>query len=211
MARALVSEGGATKQERAALSGEAERLWWLASGVVHVTQNAVYAADAMRPSAALTWLLIYTQASAFVTKPLARHTSSSALRAEISVVLEKPLGLLLEEDENEKGVYVKEILDSGSAASCDDINEGWRVVSAGGIECAELNLEQVMAAIGSAPSPVELRLKSTTCLLKVVDPDKGSTFVSAQIGDNLRSVLLQSGAKIYDFKGVLTNCNGGGQ
>lgn len=158
----------------------------------------------------LTWFFVCTRASAFVTRALPRP-SSSALSAEISVVLEKPLGLLLEEDENEKGVYVKEILDSGSAASCDEINEGWRVVSAGGIECAELNLEQVMAAIGSAPSPVELRLKSTTCLLKIVDPDKGSTFVSAQIGDNLRTVLLQSGAKIYDFKGVLTNCNGGGQ
>lgn len=131
------------------------------------------------------------------------------LFGEVSVSLEKPLGLLLEE-EDDGCVVVKEVREGGSAFGCPDVSEGSQVVMAAGLDCRGLGLDEVMEAIGAASSPVDLRLATNTCLIKIID-DGESTFVSAKTGDNLRKALLQAGAKIYDFRGTLTNCNGGGQ
>ncbi|KAJ8613945.1 hypothetical protein CTAYLR_008783 [Chrysophaeum taylorii] len=127
----------------------------------------------------------------------------------VSVSLEKPLGLVLEEKED--GVYVKEILETGSAFECEDISEGQRILEVESLDCSELGFDDVMGAIGDAASPVSLSLESTVCLAKLVDPKSGVTFASLERGENLRRALLANSANVYDFKGTLTNCNGAGQ
>lgn len=58
--------------------------------------------------------------------------------------------------------------------------------------------------------PSRLLAETEAASLTVVDGDS-TTVVAAKGGDNLRRVLLDAKAKVYDFKGMLTNCNGGGQ
>jgi len=84
------------------------------------------------------------------------------------------------------------------------------VVSVGGKNCESASLDEVMEAVGDAASPVKLVFRTEYCLLKVIDGDE-SSFVTAREGDNLRVALLDAGKKVYDFRGMMTNCNGGGQ
>lgn len=150
----------------------------------------------------MRWQLIVCLASALVSPATLRRRT----RLNVEVSLEKPLGVVLEE--GDAGVYIKEILDSGSASSNDDVSEGLRIVAVNGARFE--GFDNVMSALGEAPSPVTLTLESQFTLLKVVDGTQTS-FVTATKGANLRKTLLASGAKLYDFKGTLTNCNGGGQ
>ena len=64
--------------------------------------------------------------------------------------------------------------------------------------------------IVDAPSPVRLQFSGPTCKLTVVGP-KGETTFEVKKGANLRKELLARKQEIYDFKGKMMNCNGGGQ
>ena len=139
--------------------------------------------------------------------------SSTALYAgDIAVSLEKPLGLVLAENEANaaKGLYIAEILPSGSGYANPSIVEKLQLESVSGVDCSAMGFDPIMELIASAASPVALTFSSTSCMIKVVSP-KGTTYMSAEKGSNLRLSLQENKAPLYDFKGTMLNCNGGGQ
>jgi len=73
---------------------------------------------------------------------------SSTTSGIISVSLEKPLGMILEEVEESapKGVKVEELVESGSAYACEykDTLIGCKVVQVMGEDCRSLSFDDVM-------------------------------------------------------------------
>ena len=158
---------------------------------------------------------VLVAASAFAPSHGVRPSSSSPLSAagDISVSLEKPLGLVLEENDAgaDAGLYISEILPDGSAASCEDLLSNLQLTAVAGVDCRALGFDAIMDLIGGAASPVDLTFASTTCLLKVVGPKGDSQFISAEKGANLRQTLQANKQALYSFQGTMMNCNGGGQ
>ena len=132
------------------------------------------------------------------------------LRA-VDVSLEKPLGLVLEENVRDapEGLYVAEI-DSDGSASASDIKVEDRLDAVNGVDTTSMGFDDVMDLIVDAPSPVRLQFSGPTCQLTVVGP-KGETTFDVKKGANLRKELLARKQDVYDFKGKMMNCNGGGQ
>mmetsp|Transcript_23940 Transcript_23940/g.71819 ORF Transcript_23940/g.71819 Transcript_23940/m.71819 type:complete len:215 (-) Transcript_23940:50-694(-) len=153
-----------------------------------------------------------TTAAFLATKNTPRAPHRPRAAGDVEVSLEKPLGLVLEENVPNKpeGLYVAEIRDSGSAYNCDEIYENLQLEAVGGVAVDAMGFDDVMDMIVDAPSPVVLRFSSPYCLVKVTSP-KGDLSFSAKKGDNLRAALLANKAPVYDFKGSMMNCNGGGQ
>lgn len=97
----------------------------------------------------------------------AAAASSSTDSPHHQVVLDKPMGLILEEiDANnpEAGVQVKEIVDGAAAAEASRRNEadiaiGDKIISILGDDCRTWNFDQVMDALISASSPVRLEFE----------------------------------------------------
>ena len=133
------------------------------------------------------------------------------LRA-VDVSLEKPLGMVLEENVRDapEGLYVAEIDADGSASACADIKVEDRLDAVNGVDTTSMGFDDVMDLIVDAPSPVQLKFSGPTCQLTVVGP-KGETTFEVKKGANLRKELLARKQELYDFKGKMMNCNGGGQ
>mmetsp|Transcript_19280 Transcript_19280/g.59351 ORF Transcript_19280/g.59351 Transcript_19280/m.59351 type:complete len:215 (-) Transcript_19280:25-669(-) len=155
-------------------------------------------------------LAAFTACAAFAPTTQTRRRTR-AVRA-VEVALEKPLGLVLEEVvQNEpRGLYVAEIRDTGSAAACADVRPDLRLERVGDVDCTTLGFDDVMDLIADAPSPVALAFAAPDCAVTVVGPE-GEMTMTLRKGENLRAALLQRKAKVYDFKGTMMNCNGGGQ
>ena len=130
----------------------------------------------------------------------------------VDVSLEKPLGLVLEENVRDapEGLYVAEIGADGSASGCADIKVEDRLDAVNGVDTTSMGFDDVMDLIVDAPSPVRLKFSGPTCQLTVVGP-KGETTFEVKKGANLRKELLARKQEVYDFKGKMMNCNGGGQ
>jgi ferredoxin len=153
------------------------------------------------------------------------------------LTLEKPLGLVLEEVvENEpRGVYVREVSDSGSARPHRSTIVGLAVRSVQGRDVARLRFDQVMDVIARAPSPLSMEFAplqkeaddqdktdddaggplpvGTPVTLTVLLDGNGkqSLAVEAKVGDNLRKTLLDSGVEVYTGFQNIGNCGGAGQ
>lgn len=163
------------------------------------------------------------------------HTSLFSTTSSSNVVtlsLEKPLGLILEEVEEGQpcGVFVKEITDTGSAVKYSDQLLEKKLLKVCGTDVTSLDFDAVMQTIVDAPSVVEICVGQapgeetaseaeeefpvgTKVTLKVIQKD-GSvmTIDDAKVGDNLRQTLLDNGFEVYQgLKQKLGNCGGAGQ
>ncbi|KAJ1456386.1 hypothetical protein M885DRAFT_517915 [Pelagophyceae sp. CCMP2097] len=80
---------------------------------------------------------------------------------EVTVSLEKPMGILFAEivKDQSKGLYVKEIMEGGSAAECADVTTKLVLVSVAGVECTTSSFDEVMASIVAAESPVQMAFR----------------------------------------------------
>lgn len=172
------------------------------------------------------------QASSSDTEP--------ALPKVLSVSLEKPLGMVLEEVEEgqPRGVYVKELAEGGSAAASQWGDElvGLTIATVMGRSVTTLDFDAVMEELIAAPSPVELEFAvgggdgssssrsssssdevefdvGTIVTIKVFeDNDKKVTLIEAKVGDNLRKTLFDNDVEVYrGFKAKVSNCGGAGQ
>ena len=88
----------------------------------------------------------------------------------VDVSLEKPLGLVLEENVRDapEGLYVAEIGADGSASGCADIKVEDRLDAVNGVDTTSMGFDDVMDLIVDAPSPVRLQFSGPTCKLTVV-------------------------------------------
>jgi ferredoxin len=156
----------------------------------------------------LWFACVVASAAAFIAQ---QQRPRYALHA-VDVSLEKPLGLVLEENVRDapEGLYVAEIGADGSASACADIKVEDRLDAVNGVDTTSMGFDDVMDLIVDAPSPVRLKFSGPTCKLTVSGP-KGETTFEVKKGANLRKELLARKQDVYDFKGKMMNCNGGGQ
>mmetsp|Transcript_17771 Transcript_17771/g.27643 ORF Transcript_17771/g.27643 Transcript_17771/m.27643 type:complete len:234 (-) Transcript_17771:144-845(-) len=141
----------------------------------------------------------------------------------LSLTLEKPLGLILEEVEEgvAAGVKVEEVGDVGSAASCGQELVGRRILKVGDTDVSCCAFDDVMGQIIDAPSPVVIEFDGpglpafeigTDVGITVIQEGKEAITLPAKVGDNLRKVLLDNKVELYrGMKKKLGNCGGGGQ
>ncbi|CAB9514992.1 Inherit from NOG: Ferredoxin [Seminavis robusta] len=165
---------------------------------------------------------------------LALSTSSTdEEQTTLSLSLEKPLGMILEEVEEgaPKGVFVLELADGGSAAQSpqkDDI-VGSTLATVMGEDVTTIDFDAVMEKIINAPSPVELELivvsgssddneeedgfaLGTPVTVTVQRDGQPDLDIDTKVGDNLRQLLIDNEVEVYrGFKAKIGNCGGGGQ
>ncbi|KAL7505289.1 hypothetical protein ACHAXN_002784 [Cyclotella atomus] len=174
-----------------------------------------------------------------VIKPIS-PTQLCSTSETLSLQLEKPLGLILEEDEESgSGVIVTQVKEGGSAYNSPDASKliGSKIRTVTGKDVSSLSFDDVMDVIIGADSPlnVEFSLKSTATtaapveekeeepayaigtdvLITVQQPEanKPDIVLNAKVGDNLRKTLLNN-KEIELYRGLkkkLGNCGGGGQ
>ena len=160
-------------------------------------------------------------------------TSTTTETVRLTVSLEKPLGLILEEVEKNEpmGVFVLELGDDGSAAEAaeKDLLLGARLTQVMGDDVTTISFEQVMEKIMNAPALVEMEFLTTrrrqtkevedtglavgTSVAVVVQRDgQPDLTINANVGDNLRKTLLDNNVEVYrGFKAKIGNCGGAGQ
>lgn len=164
----------------------------------------------------------------------ARFMSSSDTEEStklLSLTLEKPLGMILEEIEEgaPKGVFVMELGDGGSAAEAPEKDQivGSKLQSVMGEDVTTITFDEVMEKIIDAPSPVNLELlvesgsiESSTDEFEVGTPvtvtvqrdGEPDLAIETKVEENLRGVLLDNDVEVYrGFKAKIGNCGGGGQ
>lgn len=177
----------------------------------------------------LVLCLCIVQTLSFMTNPVSISRGPALLSTTqkdvLTLSLEKPLGIVLEEvEEGEpKGVFVLEVSEEGAAAPHKDIIVGLKVASVMNEDVSSLIFDDVMEKLINAPSPVSVEFlkKSeeekpefavgTEVTIAVLEDGK-ETNVQAKVGDNLRQVLLENDIEVYKgLKQKLGNCGGGGQ
>lgn len=187
-------------------------------------------------------LATITASNAFVLPTSSRHSTvllsspASTEQSILSVTLEKPLGVILEEVEEgqAKGVYILELADDGSAAASEfkDQLVGLPLAKVMGTDVTSMDFDSVMDQLIAAPSPIDLDFLvaaategfedppaeeelpiGTTVAIKVLDNNgTPETIIEAKVGDNLRASLLENKIEVYQgLKQKLGNCGGGGQ
>ncbi|GFH53940.1 hypothetical protein CTEN210_10416 [Chaetoceros tenuissimus] len=151
--------------------------------------------------------------------------SRSALDALLSAELEKPLGIILEEvEENQaKGVKVEELTEDGSANASEfkDQLVGLKVATVQGTDVTNMAFDDVMDCIINAPSPVSIEFEvpdepmfeaGATVQIKVIQEGNADKVIDGKVGENLRQTLLNNDVELYrGLKKKLGNCGGGGQ
>ena len=153
----------------------------------------------------------------------------------LSVTLEKPLGMILEEnvERQAQGVYVLELTDDGSAIQSDykDQLVGMSLTKITDQDVTSMDFDSIMEQLISATSPVTLEFMSkeqdtattlttkqddeyeigTIVTIKVLEDSK-ETIIEGKVGDNLRKTLLENNIEVYKgLKKKLGNCGGAGQ
>jgi hypothetical protein len=144
----------------------------------------------------------------------------------LTLSLEKPLGLVLEEvEEGEpKGVFVLEVSEEGAAAPHKEEIVGLQVATVMNEDVSNLIFDDVMDKLINAPSPVSIEFfkkleeekpefeVGTEVTIEVLLEDGKKSSVQAKVGDNLRLVLLENDIEVYKgLKQKLGNCGGSGQ
>lgn len=158
----------------------------------------------------------------------------------LSLTLEKPLGLILEENETDLlgggGVIVMAVNEGGSAFPYATQLLQSKIISVMGEDVSKASFDGVMDLIIGAPSPlgIEFAVSSavdelmgakdeeltyevgTPVTITVKQPPetkKADIILNANVGDNLRKTLLSNNdIELYrGLKKKLGNCGGGGQ
>jgi ferredoxin len=142
----------------------------------------------------------------------------------ISISVNRPLGIDLEEinDDNFRGVYISDFLKDGNADKAlrkEFLSpKGLFLVEANGIDVRNSDFDSAMSAITSKPDGDQISLKfidpqvvlKGPAILDVVYPNGKTVQVKCLKGQSLRTVLLDNKIEVYDLKGKLSNCGGGG-
>ena len=163
----------------------------------------------------------------FTTTP----TRLSAIKPNdvVTLSLDKPLGLVLEESDDKVGVVVASINDGGSASlypQKDTLVGSW-VVNVMGKDVSNSDFDTVMETIilsriidddddvSSSDEGSSAYEVGTMVDIKVQRPATGKPdiIINAKVGDNLRKTLLANpDIELYrGLKKKLGNCGGGGQ
>ena len=167
---------------------------------------------------ATTWLLPSVQSFTLSPK-LTTSPTTTSLQA-LSLNLEKPFGLVLEETDGDGGgVQVEDVNSGGSAAICGIDLIGRKIMSVAGNDVSGLMFDDVMDQIITAESPVDVEFDGPESLkvgtgvsITVVQEGKDTITFDAKVGDNLRKALLDNKIEVYrGMKKKLGNCGGGGQ
>eukprot|EP00584_Thalassiosira_punctigera_P018495 CAMPEP_0172554974 /NCGR_PEP_ID=MMETSP1067-20121228/57405_1 /TAXON_ID=265564 ORGANISM="Thalassiosira punctigera, Strain Tpunct2005C2" /NCGR_SAMPLE_ID=MMETSP1067 /ASSEMBLY_ACC=CAM_ASM_000444 /LENGTH=289 /DNA_ID=CAMNT_0013343463 /DNA_START=56 /DNA_END=928 /DNA_ORIENTATION=- len=164
--------------------------------------------------------------------------STSVAQSILSLTLEKPLGLILEETEDDTGgVIVTEVNEGGSAfdspSAAQLIQSKIRMVMEQDV--SSLSFDDVMDAIINAPSPLNIEFILSSSVETTGEPEastpayevgapvaitvqqpetnKPDITLNGNVGDNLRKTLLSNNdIELYrGLKKKLGNCGGGGQ
>lgn len=157
------------------------------------------------------------------------------LSAFLTMELEKPLGIILEEvvENSPEGVRVEELSDAGSAYASEyrDQLVGLKVAQVMDTDVRAMAFDDVMDCIIGAPSPVAISFEvadteadtnaadavpsfdiGTAVQIKVIQDGVADKTIDAKVGDNLRKTLLDNEVELYrGLKKKLGNCGGGGQ
>lgn len=157
------------------------------------------------------------------------------LSAFLTMELEKPLGIILEEvvENSPEGVRVEELSDAGSAYASEyrDQLVGLKVAQVMDTDVRAMAFDDVMDCIIGAPSPVAISFEvadteadtnaadavpsfdiGTAVQIKVIQDGVADKTIDAKVGDNLRKTLLENEVELYrGLKKKLGNCGGGGQ
>jgi len=162
------------------------------------------------------------------TTPIASRSHSNVLRTNthlfsktLSLQLEKPLGLILEEDDAAgSGVIVTQVNEGGSAYASPDASKliGSKILSVTGQDVSALSFDDVMDVIVAAASPLDVKFALTSesaeereeivpsseeesgyaigtdVLITVQQPEanKPDIILNAKVGDNLRKTILNN-------------------
>ena len=99
---------------------------------------------------------------------IAQQQRPRTVLAAVDVSLEKPLGIVLEENVRDapEGLYVAEI-DADGSACASDIKVEDRLDAVNGVDTTSMGFDDVMDLIVDAPSPVRLQFSGPTCQLTV--------------------------------------------
>mmetsp|Transcript_11062 Transcript_11062/g.23631 ORF Transcript_11062/g.23631 Transcript_11062/m.23631 type:complete len:293 (+) Transcript_11062:121-999(+) len=164
-------------------------------------------------------------------------SSTPTAQCTLSLSLEKPLGLILEETEDGiGGVMVTQVNEGGSAFDSEYAEQlvQAKVTTVMGQDVSALSFDDVMDVIINAPSPMDIQFSSSsfqiedeaesetpayeagapvTITVQQPETNKPDIALDARVGDNLRKTLLANG-EIELYRGLkkkLGNCGGGGQ
>ena len=169
---------------------------------------------------ALSFTLLLSSVNAFIVhQPRLARKELTRIRS-LSLELEKPFGLILEETDDESGgVMVESINDGGSAALCGIDLIGRKLMKVDDVDVTELNFDEVMDLIINAESPVDVEFNGPNSLpvgtpvsITVEQDGKETITIESNVGQNLRQVLLENNVELYrGMKKKFGNCGGGGQ
>lgn len=171
--------------------------------------------------------------------PLFMSDVSNVIDGKLSILLEKPLGLILEENDGSNpafgpgGVIVTQVNEGGSAFDSQYASQliQSKICTVMGKDVSASSFDEVMDEIIGAPSPldVEFALSASAVAeltgkgvksyddgakvsITVQQPDKPDIVIDGRVGDNLRKTLLANDVEVYrGLKKKLGNCGGGGQ
>lgn len=139
----------------------------------------------------------------------------------VSVSLIKPLGLSLEEVEENKarGVTISAVNDGGSAKESGKVTKGLFLVSANGIDLKYKTFDDIIDVFSKVPDGGKLNLVfieprnvfKGPAVISVKLPNGKDMVLNSLKGLTLRTVLQSAGVDVYSGKSKLTNCGGGGQ
>jgi hypothetical protein len=136
-------------------------------------------------------------------RPLRASDDAEEVPLMVAVAeIPRPLGLILEEREDGRGVEIIRVDPRGNAAlSRADVLVGDRVLMVGDAACGESGFDEVAGLIGSSPDVVELTLGRALDVVRVEWPN--GCVVGARPGDRMVDLAAKAGW------GVRYSCTGG--
>jgi len=160
--------------------------------------------------------------------PVLKAAASNVDTGMLALSLKKPLGLILEENEEgaAAGVFVKGFSDSGSALDYQKELQGCVLAKVQGADVTKLDFDTIMDQLINAPETVDLAFvtenvpgepeatfsEGTKVTIRYKQDDGSELNLDAKVGDNLRQVLLDNKIQVYQgLKQTLGNCGGAGQ
>lgn len=139
---------------------------------------------------------------------------------KVTVSVSRPLGVVFEEVEenSQRGVYVYEVSE-GNIKATGTIHQGMMLLSVNDQDVRRCHFDQVMDLIKAVSEDTDLVLTFMDsndifrgkAILNVKLPDGGGVrTIECLKGQMLRDVLTQAQLDVYDLRGKMTNCGGGG-
>lgn len=139
---------------------------------------------------------------------------------QVVVKVCKPLGIDLAEVEEggSRGVYVDDLDAAGNLAKVGKVKKGYFLMKINQDNVASLDFDSILDKLGAVSDKAEMtltfidynRVIKGPATLTVESPDQPTKQIQALKGLNLRRVLLDNKVEVYDLRGKMSNCGGGG-